>query len=112
DPERLVERGDPRDAESRDLAELDHAGRQRGAKPIELLALAGLVEVADRPGERGADAGNLGQSVVGHERREISPQRLERPRAPLVGAGLERILALELQQEPDLAKSVGYRQAI
>ncbi len=112
DPERLVERGDPRDAEPRDLAQLDHAGRQRGAEPIELLAPPRQMELADRPGQRRADTGELGQPAVGHERRQIRSQRLERPGAALVRAGLERILALELQQEADLAQGVGDRQAV
>jgi hypothetical protein len=90
----------------------DHAGRQRSAEPVELLASPCQVELTDRPGQRRADAGNLGQSVVGHEWREIHPQRLERPRAPLVRAGFERILALELQQEADLAQGAGDGQAV
>jgi hypothetical protein len=73
DAQRLVERRDPRDAEPRDLAQLDHAGRQCRAEPIELLALAGQVELTDRPGQCRADPGEFHQSVLGHERREIRP---------------------------------------
>jgi len=33
---------------------------------------------------------------------EVAGQGLQGPRPPLVGPGLERVLALDLQQEPDL----------
>jgi hypothetical protein len=100
DPERLVERRDPRDAEPRDLAQLDYARRQRGVEPIELLALARQVELTDRPGQRRTDTGELGQPAVGHERRLIRSQRLERPGAALVRAGLEGIPASKLTCRP------------
>ena len=104
DPERLVERGDARHAEARHLAQLQHAGRQRGPQSLELLAPARLVELADRRGQRRADAGDLGEAVLGDERLEVGRERLQRPRPALVRASLERIPALDLEEEPDLAQ--------
>ena len=96
-----------RDAEARYLTELQHAGRQRGAQSIELLAPAGPVELADRCRQCGADSRNLGQPVLGHERRKVGRERLHGPGSALVGPSLERILPLDLEEEPDLAQQPG-----
>ena len=112
DSERLVERGDARHAEARNPAQLEHAGRQLGSQPLERLAPTRLVELADRRGQRRADGGDLGEAVLRDEQIEIGGQRLQRPRAALVGASLERIPAPELEEESHLAQQSGDRQAI
>jgi len=99
-----VQGRDALDAEAGDLDEVENARGQLGAQPLQRRGAAGPVQLGDLGGERGADAGDLGQALSGDERREVARQRLDRRRPPLIGPGAVGVAALDLEQERDLAQ--------
>ena len=83
-------------------SELERARRVARAEPLEQLGRAGPVEVRDLPRERVADPLHLEEPARADERAEVLGEPLDRARAVLVGAHLEGVLALQLEQRPNL----------
>jgi hypothetical protein len=106
DAEGRVQGGDARDGEVGDIGQLQHPGREGTAQPLELLAAAGAVDLGDGRGQGLAHAGKRGQPSLGHHRAQVGVQGLQGARPPLVGPGLERVAALDLEQEADLAQQL------
>jgi hypothetical protein len=57
--------------------------------------------------ERVADAGQFTEAIFGHERRDVALEIVQRAGGVRVGARLERVLPLELQEDGDLFENVG-----
>jgi len=57
--------------------------------------------------QRLADAGQLLDPVLGHELRDVPLEIIKRPGGVRVSAGLERVLALQFEQNGDFLQDVG-----
>ena len=86
------------------LAQLEDPGRQPLAQLLELGAAPGLEELGDRRGRARRRSRARGQPALAHERAQVLGQPLQRARPALVGADLEGVRALDLQQGGDLAQ--------
>ena len=79
----------------------------RGAKLFVILELARLDQFGDLVLQRVADAGKFPEPILGHELGDIALIIIERAGGVGVGAGLEWVLALQLEQDGDFLKNVG-----
>ena len=92
-------------AQAGDFEHRDQPGRGRSLQLLVILQLAGGDEFGDLLLERLADAFDFAQALFGDELVQRLAQRLERARGILIGAGLERVLALQLQQRRNAANT-------
>ena len=93
-------------AQAGDLQHLDQAGRDRGLQVIVVGQFAGADEVGDLFLYAFADAFDFGEAIFGDEFLEGLGEPLEGARGIFVGAGLEWVLALELEQPADFNQNL------
>jgi hypothetical protein len=107
-PSSLAQGRDLLRAEARNLQHLDQPGLDRRLQVLEEFEAARGVQLGDLLRQRLADALHALDPALGDELLKlIVLEGLDRPGARRVGPDLERILALELHQRPDLGKHVG-----
>ena len=105
--QRRAQGGDLLGPEIGDLQELEDPGRVAGPQLVERVAAAGGVQGGDLAGQRLADSRDLGEPLAGHQNAEVVRQPLQGAGAGLVRADLERVLALQLEERPDLSQRPG-----
>ena len=107
-PELLMEHLDFFRSQPRHLQHLQQARLDRSPELGQKLEAAGGVQLGDFLRQRLADALDALEPLVRDQPRQLRLlDRLESPRTRLIGAHLERILALQLQQGGDLVQRVG-----
>jgi hypothetical protein len=95
---------DPRLAgpQARHLEQLDQAGRELAAQPLDVLERAGRQELADLLLERLADPLDAAQPLFGVKPLDRLAQALDPTGGVAVGVDSEPLLALDLEEIPDL----------
>ena len=83
-------------------------GGDRRLEILVILQAAGGDEFGDLLLERLANAFELAQARFGDQLVERLAQGLDRAGGVLIGAGLERVLTLQLQQRPNADQHFGY----
>ena len=105
--ELLVERLDLLRPEAGNVEHLDEARRDGGFQLLVIFQFPRLDEFGDLLFERFADAFDFAEPLFGDELGERLAQAFERPRGVGVGAGLERVFALQFQQRADFDEHLG-----
>ena len=106
DLELFVEGFDFFRSEAGDVEEFEQSRREPGDKFVIIRQLAGGDESPDLFPESFSNAGNGFQFVFPDERSEVVFEHFEGTGAIVVGADLERIFALELEQKGDALKDL------
>ena len=107
DAELFVKRLDFLGAQAADLEELEDGAREAGFQVLVVLQLSGGDEFGDFLGQRFADAFDLPEFAVAHRGFQIARVHFHRARSGDVGADLERIFALEIEQLRDAGEGIG-----
>ena len=102
DPELFMQHLDFFRSQSRNLQQLDQPWSNRCFQLVEELQPACRMQFGDLFRQRLANAFDSLQTALCDHRVQILLQGLQRPRPRMIGADLEKILVLQLQQNPDL----------
>ena len=94
------------------LRDLQDAGRHVGPRLVEGWEAAGLEEGRGLLRDGGPDALDLGQAPFPHQRLEAVPQLFDGPGAAIVGAHLERILPVQLEELAQLPQGGGECESV
>ena len=109
DEDRRLARAQPGDAH-----QVEGAERELLAQLVQVAQAAGVHQLGDLLGDGLAHAGHLAERAVldplvqAARRRRVGRQRVEGVRAQVVGAHLERVLSLDLQELGDLPQRLGH----
>ena len=105
DAQLVVQRLDFFRADAGNFQHLDQARRNGGLQFVVVGQLAGVTQFGDFFLERFADALDFAQAIFGDEFVQRFGAGLERARGVDVGAGFERVFALQFQQGADLRQN-------
>ena len=102
--ELVVDLADGLGTEARDPQQLDQAGRDLGEQLVVVGHPAGRGQLGDLVADRGADARDLRGLAVAVGGDQVDGAAPDRVRRPVVGHGLERQLALDLEHVADVVE--------
>ena len=112
DAQLLVDRLDLLRAHALHIEHLDQTGRDGGFQRVVIFQLTRLHQLSDFLNQRFAYALHFAETLLLDERFQRFCKPLQSACTIDVGAGLERILPLELEQDPDFFQYLGNRVLI